>query len=55
VQGALEIQMETEPPLRRRMEAGDQQPIPPGVPHKINLVGPMVVEIEFLIAGSTPS
>jgi hypothetical protein len=27
---------------------GDSQPIPPGAPHRLSLIGPAVVELAFL-------
>ena len=35
----------------RPMRAGDEQPIPPGVPHQLRLEGPVRLEVDFLVAG----
>ena len=34
----------------RRLAAGDEQPIPPGVPHRLELDGPVELAVDFLVA-----
>jgi mannose-6-phosphate isomerase-like protein (cupin superfamily) len=44
--GAVTLHLQAQPiPLT----AGDRQPIPPGVPHQLELDGPFRVEIDFLV------
>jgi tellurite resistance-related uncharacterized protein len=47
--GALEFSLETEPPTERRLDAGDEQAIPPGAPHRLGLIGPVQLAIDFLV------
>jgi tellurite methyltransferase len=47
--GAVEFTMETDPPLDRRLEAGDRQPIPPGVGHALRLTGAVRLTVEFFV------
>jgi hypothetical protein len=42
--------MECDPPVHRRLHAGDVQPIPPGVVHSLSVVGPVVLRIDVLVA-----
>ena len=46
--GTVGFSMDTEPPIERRMVAGDAQPIPPDVPHRLALDGPVRLVVEFL-------
>jgi tellurite methyltransferase len=48
--GAVELHIATDPPITRRLEAGDEQPIPPTVLHALHVDGPMRVEVDFLVA-----
>ena len=48
LEGAAELAIETDPPIRIRLEAGESQPIPPGVPHAVSLQGPAHLAIDFL-------
>jgi hypothetical protein len=48
--GEAELRIETEPPIVRHLTAGDDQPIPPEVPHTLQLVAPAVVAVDFLVA-----
>jgi tellurite methyltransferase len=48
LEGAVGFVMATQPPLERRLSAGDRQPIPPGVPHHLAVDGPAVVAVDFL-------
>jgi tellurite resistance-related uncharacterized protein len=47
--GSARFTMQTEPPLERRLEAGDEQPIPPDVVHALDLTSG-TVEIDFLVS-----
>lgn len=49
VEGAVGFVMATEPPIERRLGAGDQQPIPPGVAHHLVVEGPTVIAVDFLV------
>jgi hypothetical protein len=46
--GSAGLEMATEPPLRRRLESGDEQAIPPGVVHRVRVGGAMRLEVRFL-------
>jgi tellurite resistance-related uncharacterized protein len=46
--GAVGFSMETVPPLAVQLRAGDAQPIPPGVPHALQVEGPLRVVVDFL-------
>jgi hypothetical protein len=41
--------METTPPVDRRIEAGEEQAIPPDVPHAVEVIGPMRMVVDFLV------
>lgn len=47
--GSVWFTMETAPPLDVALAAGDEQPIPPGVPHALRLVGTTRVVVDFLV------
>ena len=47
--GSIDFDMAVTPPTTRRLDRGDEQAIPPGVAHRIRLIGPVVLEIEFLV------
>ncbi len=51
--GAVGFSMDTVPPISRRLEADDEQPIPPGVSHHLVVDGPMTVVVEFLSTNGT--
>ena len=48
--GTVDFVLQTDPPLSVRLGAGAEQAIPPGVPHVVTLVGPAVIEVDFLVA-----
>jgi tellurite methyltransferase len=48
LEGSVRFTMEVDPPLHIRLTAGDRQPIPPGVPHSVELEGPVLLTVEFL-------
>ncbi|HZT65456.1 MAG TPA: DUF3565 domain-containing protein [Acidimicrobiales bacterium] len=48
--GSVGFAMGTDPPVERRLEAGDDQPIPPGVPHALRVGGPVTLQVDFLVA-----
>ena len=50
LEGSLGFTMETTPPIDVRLGAGEEQAIPPGVPHALAVDGPVRVAIEFLTA-----
>lgn len=49
VEGGVGFEMATDPPLERRLGAGDRQAIPPGVAHHLVVDGPAVVAVDFLV------
>jgi tellurite methyltransferase len=49
VEGSVGFVMATEPPLELRLNAGDHQAIPPGVTHHLEVEGPAVVAVDFLV------
>jgi tellurite resistance-related uncharacterized protein len=48
LEGTAGFELETEPPIARRLVAGDRQAIPPSVPHKLTIEGPVELAIDFL-------
>lgn len=46
--GQVGFSMGTETPVRRTLGPGDDQPIPPGVPHLLHLTGPVRLQVEFM-------
>jgi tellurite methyltransferase len=48
--GSVELAIDTDPPLHRRVDAGEEQPIPPGVVHRLRLAGPARLAVDFLVA-----
>jgi tellurite resistance-related uncharacterized protein len=55
MQGTAAISIDTDPPIRRRLAAGDSQPIPPGVPHAVSLDGPVRLTVDFLVRRPPPA
>jgi tellurite methyltransferase len=51
--GSLVFDAETEPPVSRRLVAGDEQPIPPGVPHRVSVDEPVRLAVDFIARPST--
>jgi hypothetical protein len=47
--GSAGFEMDTEPPLRRRLRAGDEQAIPPGIVHRVAVDGAVRLEVRFLV------
>jgi tellurite resistance-related uncharacterized protein len=48
LEGQVGFAMATEPPIDRRLGTGEEQPIPPGVPHAVTVDGPVRLEVDFL-------
>jgi len=48
VRGSAGIELDVDPPIRRRLDAGTAQPIPPEVPHLVSLDSDAVIEVDFL-------
>jgi hypothetical protein len=48
VTGGANISLDTTPPIDRDLSAGDAQPIPPGVIHRVRLTGPVLLAVDFL-------
>jgi tellurite methyltransferase len=51
--GSVLFSMESDPPIRVRVEAGGWQPIPPGVRHALMVDGPVRLTVDFLVPGPT--
>jgi tellurite resistance-related uncharacterized protein len=49
LEGAIVFAIETTPPSSTRLAAGEQQPIPPGVPHLVRVDEPMRLAVDFLV------
>jgi tellurite methyltransferase len=49
IDGLVDFHMDVDPPVDRRMTAGDEQPIPPGVPHLVELGDAAVIEVDFFV------
>ena len=49
LEGSVGFLMDTDPPITRRMIAGDVQHIPPDVTHQLSVDGPLRVTVEFLV------
>ena len=49
LEGAVEFEMATSPAVRVEIVAGGSQVIPPAVTHALGLVGPVTLEIDFLV------
>ena len=47
--GDVEFDLETDPPRHVILRAGSQQPIPPGVPHKLVPTPDAVVAVDFMV------
>ena len=48
VEGAVGFEMDLDPPLDVRLDAGRRQPIPPGVPHHVVVDGPVMLAVDLL-------
>jgi hypothetical protein len=48
-EGSVWFSMDSDPPVRVRVEAGGRQPIPPGVLHALTVDGSVRLTVEFLI------
>ena len=49
LEGRVTLHMATDPPFERQLQAGDNQPIPPGVEHALVLEGPVSLAVDFRI------
>lgn len=47
--GSVRIELDTEPVIDRVLAAGEHQAIPPLVPHRLHLDGPVVLAVDFLV------
>lgn len=47
--GRVRVTLATDPPIDRELGPGAEQPLPPGVPHAVGVVGPMRVEVVFMV------
>jgi hypothetical protein len=48
IQGRVGFDLNTVPPISRRLVTGDSQAIPPSVPHQLSVEGPFELAIDFL-------
>jgi tellurite resistance-related uncharacterized protein len=48
-QGSVWFTLVGDPPLHLRVDAGHQQPIPPGMDHSLTVEGPVRLVVEFLV------
>jgi len=48
VEGEVGFDMATSPPMHDQLVDGTQQPIPPDVPHRLNVDGHVIVAVDFL-------
>ena len=48
IDGSAALDMNTVPPITRRLVAGDSQAVPPSVLHKLTVDGPFELAIDFL-------
>jgi hypothetical protein len=48
IEGSVVVSIQTSPPIRAKLHAGDRQPIPPGVPHSLEIEEPVRLTIDFL-------
>jgi tellurite methyltransferase len=55
VRGGAGIDIDLDPPMRLRLDAGMTQHIPPEVPHLVSLDPDAVIEIDFLARDSGPT
>ena len=49
LEGTVGFALDTTPPRTVELSAGDDQAIPPGVPHAVRVEGPMRLEVDFLV------
>lgn len=52
--GAAGFSMETDPPIATVLRAGDTQPIPPDVAHRVSVIGPVTLAVDFLVRDEEP-
>lgn len=52
--GGVVFAAETTPPFSTRLDAGDQQPIPPAVAHLLRVDEPVRLTIDFLVRPTPP-
>lgn len=49
LEGRARFTLHTTPPLVRELIGGDRQPIPPEIDHEVTLIGPVRLEVDFLV------
>jgi tellurite methyltransferase len=49
LEGSVGFAIETRPPVSVVVVAGEEQPIPPGVPHLVQVDGPVRLAVDFLV------
>lgn len=55
LEGDVVFAIQTTLPHRARLDAGDQQPIPPGIAHLLRVDGPVRLTLDFLLRPAPPS
>lgn len=55
LEGRAELAIQTDPPIVARLGPGEEQPIPPGVPHAVTTTGPVCLQVDFLVPGQSTS
>lgn len=55
LEGEVVFAIETTPPLSARLDAGDEQPIPPALAHLLRVDAPVRLTIDFLVRSALPS
>jgi hypothetical protein len=47
VTGGARLTVDTTPPIDRHLATGDSQAIPPGVMHRVEICGPVLLAVDF--------
>lgn len=48
-EGSADVTIETDPPISARLGPGENQAIPPAVPHAVTPAGAVILEVDFLV------
>jgi len=49
IDGSVVIRLDTQPPTVRQLGTGDEQAIPPLVPHRLEVDAPVTLAVDFLV------
>jgi len=55
IEGTVHFSMETDPPISVLLAAGQEQAIPPGIPHHLHVEAPMLVAVDFYVGVANES